>query len=321
MHKIIRKKHKIYELKFLSFLFFYFILFLISCHIFNIKKTKYNKTQNSSSISFKNADNKHKIIAISYGNKLFKRQLKANKKSALEIGNVDEYYNYGPDDIDKDFKEKNKDILSIKRGNGLWLWKPYFINKTIIEKMEDGDYLIYTDAAVMFMNSSQLLIDFLKLNNADMWMFRLTYKESKYSKRDAFILIGVDMPFYSETNQYQAGIQIYRKNAYTIRFVQEWLFYCKDKRIVSDNNNTLGKNNYPGFIENRHDQTALSLLIKKYGEVNSGKPNFSLNKLNQEKIKIMPIIFCIYRKMHFKDYYDLKSKCSKLIELQKKFYS
>jgi len=40
---------------------------------------------------------------------------------------VDEYYNYGPNDIDNEFKKKNIEILSQKRGNGYWLWKPYFI--------------------------------------------------------------------------------------------------------------------------------------------------------------------------------------------------
>ena len=60
---------------------------------------------------------------------------------------------------------------------------------------------------MIFMNSSRLLIDFLEKNNASMWMHRLRYKESHFTKRDAFILIGVDMPFYSQTNQYMAGIQ------------------------------------------------------------------------------------------------------------------
>jgi len=41
------------------------------------------------------------------------------------------------------------------------------------------------------MNSSYLLIDFLEKNNASMWMNRLTLKESQWTKRDAFILLGV----------------------------------------------------------------------------------------------------------------------------------
>ena len=239
-----------------------------------------------------------------------------NKKSALEVGEVDEHYSYGPNDLDKEFREKNKDILSRERGNGYWLWKSYIINKTIIEKLNEGDYLIYTDATMIFMNSSRLFIDFLEKNNASMWMHRLRYKESHFTKRDAFILIGVDMPFYSQTNQYMAGIQIYKKSDYTIKFIQEWLYYCQDKRIITDDNNTLGLPNYKRFKENRHDQTVLSLLIKKYGESNAGFPNLSLKELKQRKSIIMPNIICFYRRTPFKDYNDLKKRCQRRIRRQ-----
>ena len=244
-----------------------------------------------------------------------------NKKSALEVGKVDEYYSYGPNDLDNEFKFKNKDILSRKRGNGYWLWKSYIINKTIVEKLNFGDYLIYTDAGTIFMNSSLLLINFLKKNNASMWMNRLTYKESQYSKRDAFLLMGLDSPFYSQTNQYMAGIQIYKKSEYSVNFIQEWLHYCQDKRIITDENNTLGKPNYEDFKENRHDQTALSLLIKKYREANSALENINLNGYSIKKHIIMPNIICIYRKMPFKNYNDLKQKCKKIIQEQNNHYS
>ena len=74
-----------------------------------------------------NKNKYNKIIGISYARDRFKTQLEYNRKSAIEIGKVDENYGYGPDDIDKKFKEKYKDILTKKRGNGYWLWKPYFI--------------------------------------------------------------------------------------------------------------------------------------------------------------------------------------------------
>ena len=82
----------------------------------------------------------------------------------------------------------------------------------------------------------------------------------------------------------------------------------------------MGKKNYPGFIENRHDQTILSLLIKKYGIANSGSPNISLDEINQIKPIIMPNILCIYRRTKFKDYIDIKQKCKKIIENQEHIF-
>ena len=258
-----------------------------------------------------------KIIAISYANKYFQRQLLLNKKSALEIGKVDEYFGYGPDDIDQEFKKKNIGILSRKRGNGYWLWKPYFIYKTLKEKLKEGDYLIYTDAGILYMNSTYKIIEFLKTQKAEMWMIRLNkIIEKTYTKRDAFILLGVDSPFYTDTNQFMAGVQVYRKSKYTEKFLEELLYYSQDKRIITDEPNTQGLKNYKEFIENRHDQTVLSLLIKKYGVANSGKTNMNINIIKKSKIT-MPYIFCIYRRIKFTNYTDLKNKCINYIRNRK----
>ena len=316
--KNINKKQKIILI--IIFFLLFFLNFNIINKLLNIKIIN-NKNNYESSFIDSLINRKYKIVAISYSNNKYLRQLELNKKSALEVGKVDEHYSYGPNDIDQEFREKNKNILSIERGNGLWLWKPYIINKTIVEKLNEGDYLIYTDAAMIFMNSSYLLINFLKENNASMWMNRLKWKELQFSKRDAFILMGVDTPIFSETYQYMAGIQIYKKSEYTVKFIQNWLNYCQDKRIVSDDRNTLKYDNYPGFISNRHDQTALSLLIKKYGEANSGSPNLSLSELKKRKSIIMPNILCMYRRMPFQNYEDLKRKCIKIIEEQYNYFS
>ena len=311
---------------FLFFIIFNIIFFILKkkakikiTKIDNQKITASNNTNNTNIENTNNPNNaRPKIIAITYANGVFKRQLEVNKKSALEVGKVDEHYIFGPDDIDPDFKEKNKEILSKFRGNGLWLWKPYFIHKTFKEKLREGDYIIYTDAGILYMNSVYQVIDFLKEQNAEMWFNRLDLKEKLYSKRDAFILMGVDMPFYSETYQYMGGIQIYRKSKYTEKFIEQLLFYSQDKRIISDEPNKLGVENYKGFRENRHDQTVLSLLIKKYGEANSGNPTLTPDEINKGKHIIMPNIFCIYRRTDFKDYEDLKEKCVKIIERQEK---
>ena len=251
---------------------------------------------------------KPKIIAISYSNEKYQRQLKLNRKSALEVGRVDIYYSYGPNDIDPDFQKKNKDILFRERGNGYWLWKPYFINKTLIEKLNEGDYLIYTDACVLYLNSTRRIIELLKRYNLEMWIERIPCIEKKYTKRDAFILMGADSPFYTDTSQYCANVQIYKKSKYTQKFIEELLYYSQDKRIITDDNNTLGFKNYKEFKENRHDQTVLSLLIKKYGEVNSGKTNMNINKVKNRKI-LIPLTFCRYRRTNFKNYDDLRNKC------------
>ena len=309
--KFKKKKYKYKSKSKLKKILLTIIIFLFCCLLALLITVKY--IFNDYYIIF---NRKPKIVAISYGNDLYKKQLQVNKKSAIEVGEVDEYYSYGPNDIDPVFREKNKDILNRKRGNGYWIWKSYFINKTMIEKLNYGDYLIYTDAGILYMNSSHLLIDFMKKQKANMWAYKLTILEKTYTKRDAFILMDADTPYYYDTNQYMAGIQIYKKTKHTIKFIQEYLHYSQDQRIVTDDPNTLGKENYPGFKDNRHDQTVFSLLIKKYGEANSGSPKMSLKEIQNLKTLIMPNILCIFRKTRFKDYEDLKQKCKKFIREQ-----
>ena len=303
--KRIKKKYK--KTKFKSkfnIILFTSIIILISCILAIITIGKY---KNYRIINLNNR--KPKIIAISYSNERFQRQLQLNKKSAIEVGEVDEYYSYGPNDIDPVFKEKNKDILSRSRGNGYWLWKPYIINKTMIEKLKYGDYLIYTDAAILYMNSTRLIINFMKEHKAKIWGNKLTLKERTWTKRDALILMDADTPYYYDTNQYQANIQVYQKSKYAIKFIQDLLKYSQDVRIITDDNNVMGKENLPGFRENRHDQTVFSLLLKKYGEANSGSPNMTIDQLNHLKPVIMPNILCMYRTIGFKDYEDLINIC------------
>ena len=255
----------------------------------------------------------YKIVAISYANFRFKKQLKINELTAIKVGKVDEYYSYKFDDIDLNFKKKNKNILSRRRGDGYWLWKPYFILKTLKEKLNKGDYLIYTDAGIFYLDKVDKLIKFMISINEDIWLNRLPYLEKKYSKRDAFILLDADYPIYTETSQYMAGIQVYKKSKYTENFLTKLLNYSTDKRIITDDPNTQGLPNYKEFRENRHDQTVISILIKKFRFSNLNKKKTKASDINKMYYNFKPKCFCVYRQIPFKNYFDLRKKCKYII--------
>ena len=261
--------------------------------------------------NLKNNSNKkrnYKIVAISYGNEAYTKQLEFNGKSALEIAKVDKFYGYTPKDIEPEFREKNKYILEKSRGNGYWLWKPYFMYKTLTEKLNYGDYLIYSDSAILYVDSAEKLVNFLNKKNLDMYTHRLPHLERRFTKRDAFILLGVDTPYYAETGQFNAAFQIYRKTTFTEYFLKEYLYYAQDKRIITDDPNEMGQENYPEFGDHRHDQSILSLLIKKYGQVNANMANKDLEEVKKFE-EVMPTIFCHYRQRGVSDYESLKNMC------------
>ena len=275
------------------------------------KIEKINEQISKELTDLKNGSKKGKIVCISYGDESFKQSLEYNGKSALEIAKADEFYGYTPEDIDPEFKAKNDYILSKGRGNGYWLWKPYFLYKTLTEKLNDGDYLIYSDAGIFYVDLAQKLVDFLNEKKAEMYLHRLPHLEKEYTKRDAFILMGVDGPFYAETGQFNAAFQVYRKSKFTEFFLGEYLYYAQDKRIITDDQNEMGTPNYEGFIDHRHDQSILSLLTKKYGQVNANKTNLNIDLIKNYQ-EVMPTIFCHHRRRGFTSYDELKSMCQNI---------
>ena len=90
--------------------------------------------------------------------------------------------------------------------------------------------------------------------------------------------------------------------------MSEYLYYAQDKRIITDDPNELGYNNYEGFRDHRHDQSILSLLTKKYVQVNANKTNLNLTLIKKYR-EVMPTIFCHYRQRGIDSYEGLKNLC------------
>lgn len=205
------------------------------------------------------------IYGINYATKNYAKSQRMNKKTALKNG-VDKFYCFGPKDIDSTFYEKNKSILDEPRGCGLWLWKSYFM-KRVLDEMSDGDYLIYCDSGAIYVNDVHHFIDCMERDNINIMLFSLENGrlEKYFSKRDAFILLDCDKPEYYDTPQAIGGYVVLKKSKEASDFVEECLKYGQDRRIITNDENVMGLPNYEGFIENRHDQTIVSLLSKKHG--------------------------------------------------------
>ena len=147
----------------------------------------------------------------------------------------------------------------------MYLWKPYFLNKAYRE-LKDGDYLIYTDAGSIFINKIQYLIDCMEREKLDMMVFSLQKEmlERKYTKRDAFVLMGCDNKAFTDTPQSIGGYVVLKKSAFVEKFIAEDLQYAQDERMITEQANTQGLENYPDFVAHRHDQSIWSLMSKKY---------------------------------------------------------
>jgi len=206
-----------------------------------------------------------KKVLINFATPCFYKSQKKNSETGKAIGKLDYAISYKPKNIDKEFCFNNYDILSQKRGAGYWLWKPYFIKKTF-DILDYGDYVFYCDSGSEFIESTKSLFDIFYDKKTDIVLFDVAagYPEKYYSKRDAFILIGADNDKVSESHQRAGTYSIWKKTDFSCEFVDEFLKYSCDKRVITDIDNELGFQNYLGFVDHRHDQSVLSILSKKY---------------------------------------------------------
>lgn len=211
------------------------------------------------------------VYAMACADENYMPSAKFQLSTALKKGKVDKTLCYNIADMDKQFIEKNDKILSSGEGRrrGYYLWKPYFVNKALLG-LKQGDYLIYLDSAGFYYRSNVApIISYMGRKNIDMVGSRRNgYLEKHWTKRDVFVYMKCDVQKYTNQVQAMGGCFILKKTERTQKIIQEWLQYAQDYRIISDAPNTCGLDNYEGFVENRHDQSILSILMKKYDIVN-----------------------------------------------------
>lgn len=63
-----------------------------------------------------------KPYLLNYANSIYRKSQNLNTDSALRNGFNTHIFSFSKDDIDPDFKSKNRKILNCRKGNGFWLW-------------------------------------------------------------------------------------------------------------------------------------------------------------------------------------------------------
>ncbi len=210
---------------------------------------------------------------MSYANESFiKNQVRLNK-SAEKYG-IKNIISYRESDLKKTkFYRKYKDTLDKSRGAGYWLWKPFFIYKTMCN-MEDGDILVYSDSGAVFVDSPDILLGLAQRN--EILLFTNNEPNIKWNKNRCLSLMGCNSEEYFDKLQVAAGFQIYMNNERTRKFVKEWLYYCCVPKLIDDTTSRPGEyEEYAVYKEHRHDQSILTNMaiknnIKLYRDPSQG---------------------------------------------------
>lgn len=204
------------------------------------------------------------VVEISYADAGYEKAQKLHIKMAKKHGHFDKCIAYTPKDLDIEFVTKNAEIMKRPRGGGYWIWKSYIINQTL-STMQIGDYLLYCDTGAYIRKPVQKLIQVMNKNNDDIMCFEIyNHLEQEWTKRDVFEYFNMETEECKQSNQIMATMILIKKTKVTVKIFEEYEKACQYKELITDQENQTGKENFPGFKENRHDQSILSVLLKKY---------------------------------------------------------
>jgi hypothetical protein len=187
--------------------------------------------------------------------------------SAINVGGFNHVYIANTCWYDADFAERNKEILSVKTGSGLWLWKPYVIKK-MLNKMQNGEILCYVDSLYQWTeNFGDVLVRVVDSKHNGMMLFHNkpnepTFMEKNYTKKEVLDYFNCSEEM-KNSNQVWAGCVILQKNERTVKLVNDWLEHAEKPELIIDPETRNGQ--LPEFKEHRRDQSILSILAKREG--------------------------------------------------------
>lgn len=205
------------------------------------------------------------IRLFNYANETYQPAQRVNSWFARHVGHFDEVISFGPQDMDDDFREAHKVMLSAQRLNGYALWKSYFLQR-VIDDSKDGDYIFYLDSGAFFIRDVRLLLPYIS-QEEPLFVTDIPLMECNWSKPSCFEY------FHAEklrlTNQIQSGYIFFVVNDFTRKFFKEYFEVSQSTQLIVSEGlgkyDPVTKNYGDQFVSHREDQSILSIMCKMRG--------------------------------------------------------
>ncbi len=204
-----------------------------------------------------------KVVGVTYATPEFEPYAQLLAASAARCG-VSEFFVHRPHDLPTSFRQAHQSILAERRGAGYWLWKAWAVSQQL-DRLDEGDVVVWVDAATHFIGAVERLAAHMERHGLDVWLMGQGFRESQFTKRDAFVLLDMDRPDVAASPQRFASCFAFRCTPAGRSLAAEYLAAATDRRLITDDPNTCGLANHADFRDHRHDQSILSLLTKRAG--------------------------------------------------------
>lgn len=202
----------------------------------------------------------------SFGNQRFKKSIKRIFEEGKQLNLFKQIYCWDENNLGEEFYNKHINfIINTSRGFGYYLWKPHIIEKTL-NIIPENSFLLYVDAGCMInVEGKDRLIEYVNiLENSKKYIlaFELDFPEKQWSKMDLCVRLNFISEYQLNSKQCLSGIILFKNNIFTKSFVNEWKTIMEESYHYIDDSPSIITNDQI-FIENRHDQSVYSILIKK----------------------------------------------------------
>ena len=211
-----------------------------------------------------------KIYFLSFGDKRLVKSLERIRRQAEEMNIFSEIYCWTQDEIDRDFWERWKHKIPFDgfdyKSTGYFIWKPQIITQ-VLEKMKDGDILLYCDCGNHLHKHGRrrlvFYLDILNRNETGILCFQQhELPERQWTKGDIFDYFACrDKSEIYNTGQMCGGVIFFRKCGECMEFVKKWRQVFLENFELHDAD-TFNSPNFDDFIANRGEQSTLSILAK-----------------------------------------------------------
>eukprot|EP00581_Thalassiosira_minuscula_P011225 CAMPEP_0183722974 /NCGR_PEP_ID=MMETSP0737-20130205/14750_1 /TAXON_ID=385413 /ORGANISM="Thalassiosira miniscula, Strain CCMP1093" /LENGTH=306 /DNA_ID=CAMNT_0025953223 /DNA_START=67 /DNA_END=987 /DNA_ORIENTATION=+ len=240
-----------------------------------------NLTNNGNTTTTAAVNNKNPSIHfITYGNEAFAKSKLRITSEALDTGWFTSAKYFEPADLPPSFYEQwPENITSEPRGGGYWLWKFYIIEMVMNTQLKEGDYLVWLDAGCHINRGGEArfyqYIQMLNESPHGVLAFQLENRYAEYIWTTPHVFNAFNLTTDMEestsirqSGQVQSGTLIFQKS----QAYREWMDLClrvlrADPWLITDVYTDFGKRSQAGFQWNRHDQSIMSVAMKKLGYV------------------------------------------------------
>lgn len=199
---------------------------------------------------------------ITYGDEKFVKAKERIVNQARHIKWFDSVMSFSRNDISEELELSG--LMKISRGGGLWAWKPDVIY-TAMQKMNDGDILVYADSGCSLQNCKEWNKIENILDNYDIIAQNIYQSTEEWTRKEIIDYFINNPKGWINAPQHCATTIIIKVSDFSRRLISEWRdCILLHPLFIMDVPEEERRNQHYAFHENRHDQSVYNALIYKY---------------------------------------------------------